>query len=429
MSEDDSNHSQPMMEQQEGVDAAVRDHSYLPGTSNPLFPASLVEQRRREEACRRTSAPDSELQELAILELEGVILFPGSTLPLRLRHSPWIDYLRPKINSSRAHPNKQVRIGIVTHVRRVDRRQSSVLNMSFTTGTGRLPQQRLVLLRVDMDEDDEESESEGDDEPSAVYHELMDEGEHHEGFHDDDEQQEAEHDARSETHPEVLAQEIDPEPEEPEELEEGSIDEQHQQQELHERKQDEEEKNDQDDTQQQEHNPRNSASSAQAPLRYDVALVEENLDLIDRSLNDAQEVMDGIHGHQIDHRHLSNISRRLDRAEEGQRPIMDTFDVIINMSRNGARLSDPQFAEQVRVARLHRARVSEQLDRMHSIQFRLRLLNERAGSQTGDPLIGRIGTVATVSYTFDATSDILDVESDLSRNDERGELIVAVLGT
>mmetsp|Transcript_2301 Transcript_2301/g.4185 ORF Transcript_2301/g.4185 Transcript_2301/m.4185 type:complete len:778 (-) Transcript_2301:676-3009(-) len=61
-------------------------------------------------------------QELAILELDDVTLFPGSTLPLRLRNPDWVNYLGRKIDDARGltttgyQNGDQVRIGVLTRV-------------------------------------------------------------------------------------------------------------------------------------------------------------------------------------------------------------------------------------------------------------------------------------------------------------------------
>jgi hypothetical protein len=445
---DDSQEQDNLLDEQQQSDGMPHHehHSYLPGTGNPLFPASLLEQQRRhdQEGCKPKSTGASDLQELAILELDSVVLFPGSTLPLRLRHSPWIDYLGPKIDDSRGHPTEQVRIGIVTHVRTIDRRRSSVLRMSVTTGTGQSQQEQQGLLALinmnanileddDDDDDDydenEEDESEvEDDEPSAEYHELMDEGE------DSDVDEAA---VESQSQDEVLSEQASDTAGEPEESEQ--MDEEGQQQHANELEEsgDAKEQPGEDMNQQQEQEHRNGetgdgAQPAAQPshVRYDMPLVEENLDQIDRSLNDAEEVLEGIRDDEIDHRHLLNISRRLDRAEAAQQPIVEAFDNVLDLIRSGARLSDPAFSDLLRVTRRHRVRVAAQLDRMQSIHFRLRHLNEQASMHSNDPLIGRIGTVATVSYTFDENSDILNVgNNDAPRDEERDELVVTVLGT
>ena len=65
---------------------------------------------------------------LPILEIDNVVLFPGSTLPLRLHDPRWIEYLGDLIADARgiygAHANQcEVRIGIVPRIIRRTRRQ------------------------------------------------------------------------------------------------------------------------------------------------------------------------------------------------------------------------------------------------------------------------------------------------------------------
>lgn len=445
MSDSSSEDEISSMEQQQ-QEAAVREHSYLRGTANPLFPALLVEQRRRRQEGRSASiSSSSNLLELPVLELEGVVLFPGSTLPLRLKDASWIDYLGQKIDESRGHPTEEVRIGVITHVRTVDRRRSSALRMAFTAGDQR---QGLLVVHVNQeleadydgeddyepDQEEEQSDAESDDEMSAEYHELMDDGDDSDvGIEEVVQEAAAAPPAERGSEENENAEEVshqDPE--------EDSLDSQQQPESAQFEHEVEQNKNDEDpadeqesDSQQQHQNEEREPTAQASELRYNVNLVEENLDRIDQSLNDAQEVLDSIQGQQIDHGHLLNISRRLDRAEEAQRPIVEAFDAILDMIRSGAQLSDPMFRDLLSDARRHRVRVSQQLDRMQSIHFRLRHLNEQGESgRSGDPLIGRIGTVATVSYTFDESSDILDVgSSESSRNEDRDELVVAVLGT
>lgn len=150
--------------------APAREHSYLPGTSHPLFPENLLDRRRRlrsssfarlsiegtnkrvrnspkddegdepdalsensecsmgtswREEYRHLNAPchraSLRLVELPILELNGVVLFPGSTLPIRLRNRDWIEYLGRKIDATRGirgvvGAEEEVRMGIITYV-------------------------------------------------------------------------------------------------------------------------------------------------------------------------------------------------------------------------------------------------------------------------------------------------------------------------
>jgi hypothetical protein len=65
---------------------------------------------------------------LPILEIDNVVLFPGSTLPLRLHDSNWIEYLGNLIDDARglygSHANEaEVRIGILPRIRRRTRRR------------------------------------------------------------------------------------------------------------------------------------------------------------------------------------------------------------------------------------------------------------------------------------------------------------------
>ena len=84
---------------------------------------------------------------LPILEIENVVLFPGSTLPLRLRDRQWIEYLGNLIADARglygAHANEaggnnrsEVRIGILPRIRRRTRRQP--LDSGARTGRWRV---------------------------------------------------------------------------------------------------------------------------------------------------------------------------------------------------------------------------------------------------------------------------------------------------
>ncbi len=81
-----------------------RDHSYLSGASHPLLVSD-----------QESSGPS--IAELAILELDGVVLFPGSTLPVKLRDPVLIAYLGHQIEVCRTLPHRQpkVCIGIVTY--------------------------------------------------------------------------------------------------------------------------------------------------------------------------------------------------------------------------------------------------------------------------------------------------------------------------
>jgi hypothetical protein len=108
----------------------AKNHPYLP-TAQPLFPEQWITSTNRtrtkvtnrcvreenddehdgsfvvdneyyddgknEHHCNITTAQ----QELAIYEIDDIILFPGATLPLRLRNRNWVSYLKSLIDNAR----------------------------------------------------------------------------------------------------------------------------------------------------------------------------------------------------------------------------------------------------------------------------------------------------------------------------------------
>ena len=128
---------------------SARDHSYLPGTTHPLFPVEFLRNshshdRKKSGASQSSSDPFNEsveqnTVELPILQLDGVILFPNSSLPLRITNASFCQYLRREIDRARASITSfsqndaydykrgdpmQVRIGIITRLRGRRRRES-----------------------------------------------------------------------------------------------------------------------------------------------------------------------------------------------------------------------------------------------------------------------------------------------------------------
>jgi hypothetical protein len=82
-------------------------HSYLPGIPHPLCPPELIERKRKQAAIQviegDTSSfsnyPNNQIIELPVLQLApGIIIFPGSTVPLRLRNPDWVRYLQRQID-------------------------------------------------------------------------------------------------------------------------------------------------------------------------------------------------------------------------------------------------------------------------------------------------------------------------------------------
>jgi hypothetical protein len=91
---------------------APREHSYLVGASHPLAAEGSWRKYPRQERSSRSPFID-----LAILELHGVVLFPGSTLPIKIRDRALIRHLGGQIDRCRRSPDVQsvVRLGILTY--------------------------------------------------------------------------------------------------------------------------------------------------------------------------------------------------------------------------------------------------------------------------------------------------------------------------
>jgi hypothetical protein len=82
-------------------------HSYLPGIPHPLCPPELIERKRKQaaiqviegDASSFSNYPNNQIIELPVLQLApGIIIFPGSTVPLRLRNPDWVRYLQRQID-------------------------------------------------------------------------------------------------------------------------------------------------------------------------------------------------------------------------------------------------------------------------------------------------------------------------------------------
>ena len=97
-----------------------REHSYLVGASHPLIAEDFGTLRKRPRNQTHEQTRNHNLNnpfvDLCILELHGVVLFPGMTIPIRLRDRAWIQYLGRQIDRCRTAPHKQphVRFGILT---------------------------------------------------------------------------------------------------------------------------------------------------------------------------------------------------------------------------------------------------------------------------------------------------------------------------
>jgi cereblon len=110
-----------------------------------------------------TTKRESPFVELAILELNGVVLFPGSTIPVKLRDRSLIQYLGRQIDLCRNVPHIQpeVRLGILTY-ELPERRRSSASQRTIrdqrlrSSWMRRRVEGRTVSLHDEFPLDDEE---------------------------------------------------------------------------------------------------------------------------------------------------------------------------------------------------------------------------------------------------------------------------------
>ncbi len=149
--------------------APAREHSYLPGTTNPLYPEQwllqphhqLRHQIQPHHQPLTTTSPNENskvapttttvtacngMVEIPILQLEGVVLFPNSTVPLRLTDMCWVRYLSRQIAIARdgcgyngfgdvnggdhGNGDARVRIGIVTKLNSSRRPRRRIYDIS-----------------------------------------------------------------------------------------------------------------------------------------------------------------------------------------------------------------------------------------------------------------------------------------------------------
>ena len=160
----------------------VRDHSYLPGASHPLHTvdttSSAIDNSTAEDVCPR-SPPTTEL---TVLELDGVVLFPGSTFPLRLSRA-WAQHLDEQIQASRMTPGQAppVRLGVLTHQRPPVspemRRRQSWTRQGFGPVRLRRFSQQLIQELGDVDElssgSDNDNEESSEEPPPPRQEELL----------------------------------------------------------------------------------------------------------------------------------------------------------------------------------------------------------------------------------------------------------------
>ena len=116
----------------------AKNHPYLP-TAQPLFPEEWItagkhiqrlngddrngfaEEDLDAEAneCNMSELSNIKLASLAIFEMDGIVLFPGATLPLRLRDRNWVAYLGALIDDARGLSSHRGTAGRMGEVRMV----------------------------------------------------------------------------------------------------------------------------------------------------------------------------------------------------------------------------------------------------------------------------------------------------------------------
>ena len=154
------------------IPPAAREHTYLPGITSALFPEEWLLQGRpaqlTESSSHLQSHTDNEdldfgiapiatrstvtsLIQVPILELEGVVTFPHSTVPLRFESREWIRYLKTQIDRAKSGEETRVQVGILTKAkkRRRRRRGSEGDNVRGPTG-GRMGRWNLAMIRRGM---------------------------------------------------------------------------------------------------------------------------------------------------------------------------------------------------------------------------------------------------------------------------------------
>jgi ATP-dependent protease La (LON) substrate-binding domain/Yippee zinc-binding/DNA-binding /Mis18, centromere assembly len=90
----------------------VSPHSYLPGISNSLFVSKdAVVFKHPCTISPASSTATTSTTSLPILQLPGVVIFPGMSLPLRLSQRSWRQYVTQSIEAG-----KTVRIAVLTHL-------------------------------------------------------------------------------------------------------------------------------------------------------------------------------------------------------------------------------------------------------------------------------------------------------------------------
>mmetsp|Transcript_23652 Transcript_23652/g.36498 ORF Transcript_23652/g.36498 Transcript_23652/m.36498 type:complete len:379 (+) Transcript_23652:81-1217(+) len=137
-------------------------HSYLPGVTQVIvgggkkFNSSCHTSRARRSII---NVDGSNLDCIPVLKLHGVVLYPGFSLPLRLRDPRWISYLREKVDEVRRvrSSNMNVILGILPPADREEETESSSIanNSSGKKDIGRIGTVAVIeSTNIFVDEDD-----------------------------------------------------------------------------------------------------------------------------------------------------------------------------------------------------------------------------------------------------------------------------------
>lgn len=120
--------------------ALPRDHSYLE-ESHPLLPDQVFGINGID--FKKNNNINDGTVELAVLELHGVVLFPGCTIPIKLHNRSLIRYIGRQIRLCRTDPNSQpqVRLGILTYEKEPHPLLSSQLSLRSSSSRSRRRQE------------------------------------------------------------------------------------------------------------------------------------------------------------------------------------------------------------------------------------------------------------------------------------------------
>jgi hypothetical protein len=187
-----------------------------------------------------------------------------------------------------------------------------------------------------------------------------------------------------------------------------------------EEEEEEEEQDSQEEAYQSSDNSTPFAPEPQQPV-YDERFVDEQFDRIDALMDQINAATRELLLHA---REIEIIAPRMQEVAELQESI---HHIILPVLTRGNHVG----VEHADIFRQHLSRLQQQDDLYDYIRVRTNRLQRMYEQMIDrDSLIGRIGTIATISYTFDIVSDVLPVgTSHAPRHEARDQLAVTALGT